>query len=157
MAARKIRGREMLLELEGGKLGCLSSVSMSLEREIITAACRQDGNFVSGEKGDLSGSISFDGLVIIDNPEVPANMRSADIIDIMLDDTEVPLTYVLGPGSSSGGDVEGLGSPGDIVGSKTLTGSAILSGLEISGDQDGMATYSGTLTLTSKPVHAVAV
>lgn len=158
MAATKIRGREMLLELGGGKLGCLSSVSMSLEREIVNAACRQDGNFVGGEKGDLSGSISFDGLVIIDNPAaVPPNVRAADIIDIMLDDTATHITYVLGPGTSSGGDVADLGSAGDITGSKVLSGSAILSGLEISGEQDGMATYSGTLTLTSKPTHAAVV
>jgi hypothetical protein len=153
---KEIKGNEMLIELGGGKLGCLSSVNYNLEREIIDASCRENGNFTGGRKGNLSGSFDIDGLVIIDNPAVAGNVRAADLVDIMLDDSDTEVTYVFGPGVSSGGDVETVGSPGDIAGSKVLSGSAIMSSLTLTGSQDGMATYSASFTLTSKPTHAVA-
>ena len=151
--ATKINGYEMLIEMDGKKLGCLSNISYSLERAIVDASCRELGNFTSGTKGPLSGSIDFDGLIIIDEPVVATNMRSNDLMDLMLDDSATEIAYVFGPGTSNGGDAGTLGIPGDIPGSKVLSGNAILSGLTLSGSSDGLATYSGTMVLTSKPTH----
>ncbi|PTX14459.1 hypothetical protein C8N40_111124 [Pontibacter mucosus] len=153
----EIKGNEMLIELNGGKkLGCLSGLNFELSREEIEAACRQAGNFTTARKGNLSGTFSVDGIVIIDNPAVPDNVRSGDLVDMMLDDSDQDVNYVIGYGASTSGDVEGLGSPGDIAGSKVLSGTAFMTSLSLSGSQDGMATYSATFRLTSKPTHAVA-
>jgi len=156
MATKYVQGHELLIELEGGKLGCLTNITLNMERAIIDASCREMGNFTGGKKGALSGSIDFDGLVIIDNPAVATNVRAQDLIDMMLDDDQASVVnYVYGPGTNNGGDVDGtMGTPGDIAGSKVLTGTAILSSFSQTGGQGENATYSGTLTFDTRPTHA---
>lgn len=141
----------MLIELGNGKLGCLQNVSLSLQRAITEASCREVGPAFDGVKGQLSGSVSLDGIVIIDDPVQAGNVRAGDLVDMMLDDSNTPVNWVYGPGTNSNGV---MGEPGDIAGSKVIIGQGIMTELEYAGSQDGLATYSATLTIVGKPTHA---
>jgi hypothetical protein len=150
MAKTIVQGRQFLLSLGGGKVGCATSISTSINIEEVEAACRESGDWADFELGMSSMTIDVEGLYIIDDPAVADNQRASDFAQAAYDKTILP--FVLGPGQNSDGV---LGEPGDLAGSLVWSGNlAILSYSETG--TDGNMTYSASMKVKGRPTYAAA-
>ena len=105
-------------------LACSTSSSLTLNQEAIAASCKDSGQWVSSIPGNKSGEISTDGLY--DSPATNDFDKLANLI-------------ITGPNEVN--FVFGTETIGDTV----YKGKVMVSSTTLTGDDNALATYSGTL------------
>jgi len=128
MGATTVKGKDLIMSVNGVSILCATSVSFSSEYEEIEAACRESGDSYDAELGKNTATLEISGILKYDNPSNPQQMRAYDLLALHKNKTRVDFIF----------GTKGLG------GDKEIFGKAILPSYSMEGDQDGVAPYSIT-------------
>jgi hypothetical protein len=93
MATRIVKGRELLLSVDGTAIGCANSVEFNSSFDMVQAACRENGAYYDAEPGTFTATLSVEGLMKIDNPADPTQMRFYNIADLHMAQTKIAWTF----------------------------------------------------------------
>ena len=139
MADRVIAGGDVFLYAGTVLVGCATSVSLNVSREMLDAACKSSGQWTEQAPGRKSWSIDAEGVYkIYDTTNAAANYDAIEFWNNL--DAGTPLTVKFG--TSTTGDTQ-------------FTGTAFVTDWSMEGGDDN-ATYSITLT-GSGPLTTVTV
>jgi hypothetical protein len=128
MAEKVIKGRDLLLQVNGISVGCAETVEFSSSYEMVEAACRESGGYYDAEPGDRTATLSTDGVMKIDTPADPTKMRGYDLAQLHMDQTRI--NWVFGT---------------DTTGEKEWYGEAYITEYSQSAPQKENGTYSVSL------------
>jgi hypothetical protein len=141
MDTRIVKGRELLLSVDGVSIGCANSVEFNSSFEMVQAACRENGAFYDAEPGTFTATLSVEGLMKIDTPQDATQNRYYDLAGLHMNQTKI--AWVFGT---------------DVVGEEEWSGNAYITSYSQSAPQEDNGTYSlelavvGTYQIGPKPV-----
>ena len=127
-------GTALLVKLDtsGGTpatVGHTTSCTISLSNDLPEATSKSSSGFQEVIAGVISGEVSFDGLIMYD--EAGTIKNAIDVADFLLARTKLDISF-------------GTEETGDAV----YSASGFLSSVEMTGEMESPATYSGSITLT---------
>jgi hypothetical protein len=128
MATTIVKGKDIIMSVNGVAILCATSVSFSSEFEEIEAACRESGDGYDAELGKNTASLELSGIMKYDVPVDAGQMRAYDLLSLHKNKTRVDFIF----------------GTKDLGGDKEIFGQAILPSYSLEGDQDGLGTYSIT-------------
>jgi TP901-1 family phage major tail protein len=131
MAAEVVKGIDLALSVGGVMVGCARSSSISMSTEMLNAACKEVGAWSASLPGQKSWEISTDGVLVVDVPEDAAQYRGFDFVKAWLAGTKLAVKFGT-----------------DKTGHQVFNGDVYISNVEMTGEYEGEATYSVSLTGT---------
>jgi hypothetical protein len=125
MASRIVKGRELLLSVDGVSVGCANSVEFNSSYELVQAACRESGAFYDAEPGSFTATLSVEGLMKIDTPADATQNRYYDLAHLHMNQTKI--AWVFGT---------------EVSGEEEWSGFAYITSYSQSAPQEDNGTYS---------------
>ena len=127
-------GTALLVKLDtsGGTpatVGHTTSCTISISNDLPEATSKSSSGFQEVIAGVISGEVSFDGLIMYD--EAGTIKNAIDLADFLIARTKLAVNF-------------GTTETGDAV----YSASGFLSSVEMTGEMESPATYSGSITLT---------
>lgn len=140
MAGTTIAGNKVRLYVGTIMVGCATSASLSLTKEMLDAACKASGDWSESTPGMKSWTASLEGVYKqYDTTEETTNTSVLDFFTLFNDDTKLTIKFGT-----------------DVTGDTRFSGECYITDLEITGADGENATYSVEMTGTG-PVTTVAV
>lgn len=129
MADRVIAGSDVFLYVGTTLVGCVTSATLNVSREMLDAACKSSGAWTEQAPGRKSWSIDADGVYkIYDSTTAAANYDAIEFWNNLDNGTALTVKF----GTSQTGDIQ-------------FTGTAFVTDWSLEGGDDN-ATYSLSLT-----------
>lgn len=142
MATTTVKGRNLIMSVNGVPILCANSVTFNSEYAMVDAACRESGDSADFEPGQITATLNLSGFVKIDNPADATQMRAYDLARLHRDQVRVDWTF----------GTTGLG------GDQEFFGQALIPSISIEGGQTDNAGYSTTFQVVGpwdiRPVPA---
>jgi predicted secreted protein len=126
MAVIPLSGIDLELSVNQIPIGCASDISVSIETQMSSAACRQSGGWASNVPGTHSWTAESGGIIRVATAGDKATNRTfADLVALQLARTPIDLVF----GSAISGDTK-------------YTGKAYIGSAKPTSPLDGAATFS---------------
>lgn len=136
MAVTKVKASDLVVSLDGVDILCATSAELTIDREMLEAVCAASGNGTEYTPGRIDWSMSVDALFrIFTETDIASNVGASNILTLLLAGTQVSLSF---------------GTP-ELPGGFTLEGEAYVNSFSLSGEVDGVPSWSAGLQGTGLP------